>query len=93
VILGILVGLVAFACNVFIPKIPKENDTDKRFVYGFAGLLVSTLIAGIALVIFWLRFEPDFVWFGMALCVAYITSLIVSAFQSVKQLKKHPGKQ
>jgi len=93
VILGVVTGLIAFACNILIPRIPPKDDTEKRFVYSFAGLGISILIAGIALSIVWLNFEPSFVWFGLALCVTYIISLIVQSVQSVKQLKGSMGKQ
>ena len=93
VLVGIFVGLIAFACNTLIPKIPSASNVERRFVYSFAGLLASMLIAGTALVIAWLKFEPSFVWFGLALCVTYIISLIVQSIQSVGQLKRHTGKQ
>ena len=93
VIGGVIIGLVAFACNIFIPRIPPKHDTDKRFVYSFLGLTLSFIIAGIALTLTWLKFKPSFVWFGLALCVTYIISLIAQSLQSLRQLKGVTGKQ
>ncbi|MCL2491506.1 MAG: hypothetical protein FWE87_01995 [Coriobacteriia bacterium] len=88
VILGILAGLVSFACNVVIPKLPAAKNPEKQLVYSFGGLLASTIISIVALLLYWLFFESTFVQFGVALCVTFIIGLMVYFLQNINVLKK-----
>jgi len=92
VILGVLAGLIAFACNVLIPRHPNAKDPNKQLVYSYGGLLASTVVSIIALILFYLLFEPSFVWFGVALCATFILGLTMYFLQNIKVLKRNSDK-
>ena len=92
VILGILAGLISFACNVFIPKILTKRNPEKMLVHSFGGVLLSTIISIVSLIIYFLLAEPTFVWFGVTLCVTFIIGLTVYFLQNKTVLKRNSEK-
>lgn len=86
-VLGITGGLFSLACNVLVPKYFTAKKPEKAIVYGYSGLLMSTILSVILLVLFYLRYEPFFVWFGVSLCVSYIIGLMGYFVQSIRLLK------
>ncbi|MCL2024654.1 MAG: hypothetical protein FWG78_02595 [Coriobacteriia bacterium] len=92
-IAGIIAGLIAVACNVFIPRLPQADTPHKRMAYSYIGILVSMMFSVVALMLYWWLFNPSFVWFGVSLCVAYIVGLMVYFLQNVRTLKRNLGKK
>ena len=93
VILGVVAGLMAVACNVILPLRAPKEDVQKRIVAGYASLLISTVFSIAAIILWWLFFKSTFTEFGVSLCSAYIVGLMVYFVKNIKVLKGNSGKK
>jgi MFS family permease len=93
VLLGVIAGLVSAAFNFYLPQRAPKDEPMKKMVYGYYGILASMVFAIAAIIVCRLFFSTALVWFGVTLCVTYVTALIAFFLQNIKLLKGNSEKK